>query len=156
MFLTFSALDSSTADCHPAFDMVEIHVEYQGGLRCESRHGPSSRTLLSDAPVDNCGKGESFSPTDLVATALGSCMLTIMGIVADKRGIDIQGAVLDVTKSMVADPARRIGKLEVRVHVPGAIEERVRTALEKAALGCPVFMSLSDKIEIPVEFRWDD
>ena len=135
--------------------MVEIHVEYQGGLRCESRHGPSSRTLLSDAPVDNCGKGESFSPTDLIATALGSCMLTIMGIAADKRGLAIEGAVIDVTKSMVADPARRIGKLDVRVQVPGQLDDGAKRALEKAALTCPVFMSLSDKIEIPVEFGWD-
>jgi len=134
--------------------MVKIHVEYQGGLRCESRHGPSSRTLVSDAPVDNCGKGESFSPTDLVATALGSCMLTIMGIVADKRGIALEGAVLDVTKSMVADPARRIGKLDVCVSVPGELDANAKQALEKAALSCPVFMSLSDKIEIPVAFSW--
>ena len=135
--------------------MVEIHVEYQGGLRCESRHGPSSRTQVTDAPVDNCGKGESFSPTDLVATALGSCMLTIMGIVADKREIALEGAVIDVTKSMVADPARRIGKLDVRVQVPGELDEGARRALEKAALSCPVFLSLSDKIEIPVEFCWN-
>lgn len=134
--------------------MVEIHVEYQGGLRCESRHGPSSRTLVSDAPVDNCGKGESFSPTDLVATALGSCMLTIMGIVADKRGLAIEGAVIDVTKSMVADPVRRIGKLDVRVSVPGELDASARVALEKAAFTCPVFMSLNDKIEIPVAFSW--
>ncbi len=134
--------------------MVQIHVEYLGGLRCESRHGPSSRTLLSDAPVDNCGKGESFSPTDLVATALGSCMLTIMGIVADKRGLALVGATIDVTKSMVADPVRRIGRLEVKVRVPGELDSRAKLALEKAAVTCPVFMSLSDKIEIPVEFEW--
>lgn len=135
--------------------MVEIRVRYQGGLRCESTHGPSSRTLLSDAPVDNCGKGESFSPTDLVATALGSCMLTIMGIVADKKGLDIEGTTLDVTKSMVADPQRRISKLDVRIHVPGEFEPGATAALEKAAMTCPVFMSLSDRIEIPVAFHWN-
>jgi len=134
--------------------MVEIHVEYQGGLRCESRHGPSSRTLVSDAPIDNCGKGESFSPTDLVATALASCMLTIMGIVADRRGLRLEGAAIDITKSMIADPIRRIGKLDVRVSVPGEVDAAARAALEKAAFTCPVFMSLSDKIEIPVEFSW--
>ena len=87
---------------------VEIHFHYVGDLRCESTHTPSGTDLHTDAPVDNQGRGESFSPTDLVATALGSCMLTTMGIAAKARGFDLPGATATVTKEMVADPFRRV------------------------------------------------
>ena len=136
--------------------MVQIDIRYAGNLRCESTHAPSLQTLFSDAPTDNHGKGESFSPTDLVATALGSCMLTLMGIAADERGWDLAGASARVVKSMVADPARRIGKLDVVIRVPGAHDERARTVLERAALTCPVHKSLSPQVEIPVRFEWVD
>jgi putative redox protein len=135
--------------------MVEIQVEYQGGLRCRTVHGPSRASFATDAPVDNQGKGESFSPTDLVATALGTCMLTTMGIVAERHGWELAGATARVEKSMVADPARRIGKLAVWLRLPGRFDAKTRDVLEKTALNCPVFKSLNPAIEIPVSFEWD-
>src|SRR3954468_16829371 len=110
--------------------MVTIQVKYDGGLRCTSVHNPSRTQLISDAPVDNMGKGESFSPTDLVATALGTCMLTTMGIVASKNGWKIDGSDATVVKHMVADPLRRIGKLEVTIRMRGDFDARARETLE--------------------------
>ena len=137
--------------------MVSIHIEYEGDLRCRATHGPSSNELLTDAPVDNLGKGESFSPTDLVATALGTCMATTMGIAAQKRAWDVSGIHVDVVKHMVADPKRRIGKLEVSLRMPAREEgwdARARAVLEAAALECPVHASLRPEVEIPVTFDW--
>ena len=135
--------------------MVKIHIGYQGELRCESTHGPSSRTLVTDAPSDNCGKGESFSPTDLVATALGSCMLTIMGIVADREGVALTGTTLEVEKHMIADPKRRIAKLDVHIRCPHDFDAELRAKLERAAVECPVYQSVHPNIEIPVHFDWN-
>lgn len=134
--------------------MVQIDVLYQGDLRCQATHGPSKTKLVTDPPLDNQGRGESFSPTDLVATALGTCMSTLMGIAAKKHGWDLVGLRVIVTKGMVADPERRIGKLAVVIHVPGEHDERARTVLERAALTCPVHKSLDPRIEIPVNFHW--
>ncbi|MCP3917771.1 MAG: OsmC family protein [bacterium] len=134
--------------------MVQIEVEYEGGLRTRATHGPSSATLLTDAPVDNHGKGESFSPTDLVATALGTCMLTIMGIVAERHGWSFVGARASVEKKMVTEPVRKIGALEVVISVPGELEPAARTALEKAALACPVHKTLGSNVDMPVRFEW--
>ena len=135
--------------------MVQVEVVYEGGLRTRAVHGPSGAELLTDAPVDNCGKGESFSPTDLVATALGTCMLTIIGIVSDRHGWDVTGATARVEKGMVADPVRRIGRLDVVIHVPGERSERERELLEKAALACPVHRSLLGELEVPVRFEFE-
>lgn len=132
--------------------MVQIEIAYRGELRCEATHGPSRATLLTDAPLDNHGKGESFSPTDLVATALGACMLTIMGIVAQRHGIDLKGTRVTVEKHMVADPVRRIGRLPVRIEVPVAVTAEQKKLLETAALTCPVHKSLHPDIDKPVEF----
>ena len=118
--------------------MVTIVMDYQGGLRCQAAHTPSKTRLTTDAPVDNQGKGESFSPTDLVATALGTCMLTTMGIVARKNGWSMEGASATVVKEMVADPARRIGRLRVSLKLPTQLEPDAREALERAARTCPV------------------
>ena len=134
--------------------MVQMSATYEGGLRCRATHGPSGTELVTDAPVDNRGKGESFSPTDLVATALGACMVTIMGIKAEDHGWDITGATVTVKKRMAADPERRIGKLDVVIRVPGELDERARTTLERAAHTCPVHKSLNPAIEIPVRFEW--
>jgi putative redox protein len=136
--------------------VVQIEVVYEGSLRCRATHAPSGRELVTDAPVDNQGKGESFSPTDLVATALGACMLTIMGIAAQKHGLDLTGARITVKKHMRADPERRIGRLEAEIVVPRALDERSRRLLEKAALTCPVHKSLHPSVEAPVVFRWGD
>lgn len=134
--------------------MVAIQVSYQGELRCQAIHGPSGTELVTDAPVDNQGKGASFSPTDLVATALGTCMLTTMGIVAARHGWDLVGATAHVEKHMVADPERRIGRLAVEIRVPMSFGEKERTILERTAFTCPVHKSLSPRVEIPVTFRW--
>lgn len=134
--------------------MVRIEVRYEGDLRCRAEHGPSGVRLLTDAPVDNQGKGESFSPTDLVATALGACVLTTMAIVAERHGWDLSGAVVRVEKAMIADPARRIARLETEVDVPAALDGKARAALERAAHTCPVHASLDARVEAPIRFRW--
>jgi len=134
--------------------MIKTTITYQGALRTMAEHGPSGAECFTDAPVDNNGKGESFSPTDLVATALGSCMLTIMGITAERLGVDLTGATANVEKSMVADPKRRIGVLEVDIHVPIKVSENDQMKLEHVARTCPVYQSLHPDIELPTTFRW--
>ena len=134
--------------------MVSIHAVYEGDLRCQATHGPSSNQLVTDAPVDNHGKGESFSPTDLVATALGACMVTIMGIKAEQHGWDLTGVEAVVEKGMATEPVRRIGTLTVTIRVPGDFDGKARATLERAALTCPVHRSLHPDVEIPVRFEW--
>ncbi len=134
--------------------MVRIDIVYQGDLRCQAAHEPSGQTLLTDAPVDNHGKGESFSPTDLVATALGSCMATIMAIAAEKHGLDLSGMRITVVKSMGAEPVRHISKLNTIIHIPVEPEDKLKTILERAAHACPVHASLAESTEKPVLFRW--
>jgi putative redox protein len=134
--------------------MVKIDIRYEGGLRCAATHGPSGQTLHTDAPVDNHGRGESFSPTDLVATALGACMATIMGIVAERHQIDLRGMRIEVGKIMSSDMPRRIAKLETTIRVPLPADHPQRALLENAALTCPVHKSLDAAMEKPVEFQW--
>jgi putative redox protein len=134
--------------------VVEVRVRYEGGLRCQATHGPSGATLSTDAPVDNHGKGEAFSPTDLVATALGTCILTVMGIAAERHGWSIEGAQATVEKRMVADPARRIAALEVVVRMPSSPDQKARTILERIARACPVHHTLSEHTKAPVRFEW--
>ncbi len=134
--------------------MVSIQLEYQGDLHCSAVHGPSGTTLATDAPKDNQGRGESFSPTDLVATALGSCMLTVMGIMARTLNIDIAGVTASVGKEMTSTPPRRIERLTVKIHVPHAISEENRLKLERAAHTCPVHKSLHPDVQIPITFTW--
>ena len=134
--------------------MVSIHVAYEGDLHCSATHGPSAAVVETDAPVDNHGRGASFSPTDLVATALGSCMLTIMGIVAARHDWDLSGASAEVEKEMTADPVRRIGALHVVLRIPADLPADARAALERAALGCPVHKSLHPDCRIPLRFEW--
>ena len=134
---------------------VEINTVYEGGLRCLAIHGPSGTSLITDPPVDNQGKGESFSPTDLVAAALGSCMATIMGIFAERHSIDLRGMAIRVRKEMITAPVRRIGKLAVEIRVPLAKDHPHREALARAALSCPVHQSVHPDIAMPVEFVWE-
>ena len=134
--------------------MVQIDVTYQGGLRCEAVHGPSATKLVTDAPVDNHGKGESFSPTDLVATALGTCIPTVMGIVAEREKIDLTGMRVTVTKEMSPQPPRRIAKLTTRIIMPAGLEEKQKVKLEKAAHTCPVHQTLQGNVEMPIEFMY--
>ena len=133
---------------------TQIDIVYRGTLRSEATHGPSGIQVITDAPVDNHGRGESFSPTDLVATALGTCMVTIMGIVADRHGWDLSGTRVTVKKQMTAEPVRRIARLPVIIDVSRPCDDKERTLLETAALHCPVHHSLHPDIEKPVEFRY--
>jgi putative redox protein len=134
--------------------MVQINLEYAGELRCEAQHGPSGQKLTTDAPVDNHGKGESFSPTDLVATALGTCMLTVMGIFAGRHEIDLRGARVTVQKEMTTGPVRRIARLTTELHMPIPATHPQREALERVALTCPVHQSLHPDVDKPVRFVW--
>jgi putative redox protein len=134
--------------------MVCIDIKYEGDLHCEAVHGPSGTALTTDAPRDNQGRGESFSPTDLVATALGSCMLTVMGIAARTLGVDITGASASVEKHMATSGVRRIARLVVAIHMPPGISAENREKLERAAHTCPVHQSLHPEIEKTVSFVW--
>jgi putative redox protein len=137
---------------------VEIHVAYQGELHCVATHGPSRAQMATDAPADNMGKGATFSPTDLVATSLGACILTTMGIVAQRHDIDMTGASVKVEKHMIADPDRRIAALPAVVTFPAAIAAKItpqqRTLLERTAHGCPVQRSLDARVDRPIRFVW--
>lgn len=133
---------------------VQIDIRYTGDLHCSAQHLPSGKTIDTDAPVDNGGKGASFSPTDLVATALGSCLVTIMGIVAQREEFDITGTQVRVIKEMAADPVRRIGALHVTVTYPKdkLLTDGQRKKLESAALLCPARQSLHPQIDVQIEF----
>lgn len=134
--------------------MVEIQVEYQGELHCKAVHTPSGTELNTDAPKDNQGRGESFSPTDLVATALGTCMLSVMGIMARTLNIDIVGTSATVGKEMTITGSRRIQSLKVRIHVPHALSLENKEKMERAAYTCPVHKSLHPDVQTPIEFTW--
>jgi uncharacterized OsmC-like protein len=134
--------------------MVKVSIRYEGSLRCAATHGPSGQNVFTDAPVDNHGRGESFSPTDLVATALGGCMATIMGIVAQRHDLDLEGMEIEVTKEMSADTPRRIARLTTTIKVPLPADHPKRTLLENGALTCPVHHSLHPEIDKPVTFDW--
>jgi len=134
--------------------LVKISVSYEGQLRCSTTHGPSGATLSTDAPVDNEGKGESFSPTDLVATALATCMATIMGISAKRHSVKLEGMSIETTKEMSTDTPRRIVALKSTISIPLPGNHPQKKLLEAAALGCPVHHSLDPRITKSVEFVW--
>jgi putative redox protein len=140
----------------PLIMAVEINIAYEGQLHCAATHGPSRQVLVTDAPVDNGGKGAAFSPTDLVATALGTCMATIMGLVAQRNQLDITGLKVEVIKEMTSDPVRRIGSLTTRLVFPNgsALSAADRVQLEAAAHTCPVKQSLHPGVLTPVEFLY--
>lgn len=129
-------------------------VTYLGEFRTEAKHLHSGTTILTDAPLDNQGKAEAFSPTDLCATSLASCAMTIMGISARNHGLDISGTVAEVTKIMAADP-RRIAGVTIRfVMPPNGFSDTQKQILEKAARTCPVSFSLAEGVEQVMEFVW--
>jgi putative redox protein len=134
---------------------VSISVDYQGELRCLATHGPSQTQITTDAPVDNHGKGESFSPTDLVATALATCMATVINIKARQKGYDLVGMKVCVEKHMSADSPRRIVGLPVTIEIPLPADHPDRPVLEATALGCPVHHSVHPEIDKPVSFLWN-
>jgi len=133
---------------------VRIDCEYLGDLRVRAVHAPSGTVLLTDAPVDNQGKGESFSPTDLAATALLTCMATIMGIQGRTLGIELKGMRLSVEKHMTTQPPRRIARLALRIDMPAGVPEDARLKLERAAAACPVHHSLHPEIVTEVSWSW--
>lgn len=133
--------------------MSTSKVTYLGNLRTECIHLQSGSTYITDAPVDNNGRGEAFSPTDTVATGLSNCMLTVMGIKAQNMGVNMDGTTAEVTKYMVADP-RRISKIEVILHFPPDIDEKSQKILEHTARTCPVAKSLHPDIEQIIVFNW--
>jgi uncharacterized OsmC-like protein len=126
-------------------------VEYQGDLRTVMVHLQSNDAVITDAPTDNHGKGEAFSPTDLVATALASCMMTIMGIKANDLNIDISGTHATVKKHMSTTP-RRISEIEVKVYLNQNFDSKTQTILEKSALTCPVGQSLHPETKQTIQF----
>jgi putative redox protein len=134
--------------------MVQISIEYTGNLHCDAKHGPSGSVIATDAPADNQGKGEAFSPTDLVATALGTCIATTMAIVAERHQVELKGMSVQVAKEMASDP-RRISRLTTAVHIPLPADHPQRALLEKTALGCPVHRSLAAEMERPTKFFWE-
>ncbi len=136
--------------------MVKISGVYEGGLRCRVTHGPSGDEILTDAPVDNMGKGEAFSPTDLMASSLGTCMMTVMGIVAGRHQINLKGTTIDIEKEMITQPVRRIGKITVVFHMVAGIPVDKREMLERAAHTCPVHKSLHPDVLAPVTFQYPD
>jgi putative redox protein len=133
--------------------MITSKVSYKGDLRTVSIHLRSGNEITTDAPIDNNGKGEAFSPTDTVATALASCMLTIMGVKANAKSINVSGASADVTKTMGENP-RRITKIKIIFSLPFDFDLSTKKILEQAALTCPVYYSLSTDIEKDITFRW--
>lgn len=132
--------------------MTTIACRYDGGLRCHAVHGPSQSSLETDAPSDNQGQGERFSPTDLVATALTTCILTIMGITADRHGWRIDGTTARVEKTMTGSGVRRIALLEVWVTLPEHLGADQRSLLQRSGEGCPVKRSLEGAV--PMQIHW--
>jgi len=136
--------------------MVTIQAIYEGELSCVATHTPSSSTLRTDAPLDNQGLARTFSPTDLMATALATCTLTIMGIVARREGLAIEGTRVRVEKSMSTDAPRRIAALPVHIDVVGTLTPAQRKKLEAGARSCPVHRSLHPDIDAPITFAYED
>ncbi|MFO1054768.1 MAG: OsmC family protein [Planctomycetota bacterium] len=132
--------------------MVTITARYEGDLRCVTSHGPSGASFPTDAPADNQGLGQSFSPTDLVATGLATCVMTILGILARRDGIDLRGMTASVEKHMVADPHRRIARLPMTLTIPTRLDDEHKKRIERAAHLCPVKQSLRSDIDMPITF----
>lgn len=134
--------------------MATSQITYLGGLRTESTHLQSGEKIITDAPVDNKGKGAAFSPTDLLATSLGNCMITIMGIAANTHGLNIDGTTCSITKIMAADP-RRVSEIQATLTFPtNGYSEKDKKMLEHAAVTCPVYLSLHPDLKKTVEFNW--
>ncbi len=133
--------------------MVQVNGIYQGEKHCEITHGPSQSMIETDAPKDNHGRGEKFSPTDLVGTALGSCIITTMAILTEKDGIELKGSRFQVQKIMGANP-RRISELKILLELPSKIAKEMRPRLEEIAHSCPVQKSLHPDLVVSLEFSY--
>ena len=134
--------------------MVSISITYTGDLHCEAVHGPSGSLIQTDAPIDNQGKGEAFSPTDLLATSLATCVLTTMAIVAGRIGVNLEGATAHAEKIMSTDMPRRVASLPLIISIPVTPSDAERTKLEHAAHACPVHHSLHPEIDKTITFNW--
>ncbi len=134
--------------------MVSITFTYSGDLHCEAVHGPSGSVIQTDAPKDNQGKGEAFSPTDLLATSLATCALTTMALVARRLDVDMTGATASIEKHMSAEAPRRVAALPLILTIPVQPSDEARRQLEDAALGCPVSRSLHPDVAKPMTFHW--
>ncbi|KAA9331971.1 OsmC family protein [Adhaeribacter soli] len=135
--------------------MSTISTVYSGNLRTQATHNASGNTIITDAPTDNNGRGEAFSPSDLVCAALGSCMLTIMGIVAERNNIQLEGTTLEIKKIMAAEP-RRIAEVVIGFNMPDSntFTDKEKAILENAARTCPVALSLHPEIKQTVAFNY--
>lgn len=136
--------------------MVKMSVVYEGQLHCKLTHEQSGSVIVTDAPKDNNGKGEAFSPTDLVAAALGSCIITVMGIAAGRHQLDLTGTIAEVAKEMITTPERRIGKISVTLKMARGIPVDKRSMLENTAHACPVHKSLHPDVQTPIVFIYPD
>jgi putative redox protein len=134
--------------------MVKMTVGYKGDLRCEAVHGPSGSMIETDAPADNHGKAQRFSPTDLVGAALATCIATVLGIAAQRKGWDLTGLKIELTKDMSATPPRRIERLDVQVYMPASLPEADRQQVSHIAHSCPVHKSLHPDIQAPITIHW--
>ena len=132
--------------------MTAIHCHYRGDLHCTAEHLASGVQITTDAPLDHEGRGESFAPTDLLATAIGTCLLTVMGIHAQQRGWDINGAQADVEKSMRTDGPRQIKRLRIAIHLPETLQPAQLQALKIIAQDCPVLRSLHPELQIQLDW----
>jgi putative redox protein len=135
---------------------VEILGSYEGNLKLSLTHSPSSTELKTAAPIDNNGDGSSFSPTDLLVASLGSCMVTVMAIVAERNNVDLKGLRVRLVKYMATEPVRRVGKIEVFITMPATVPHDQRDKLERAAHTCPVAKSLSSEVGIDATFQYVD
>lgn len=134
--------------------MTKLDIEYLGQLHTRCSHQESGAIIETDAPKDNNGLGEAFSPTDLFAVSLGSCMITVMGIAAKHMGVDLSDLDATVEKEMVTSPVRRVGKITVHIACATEFEPKIQKNLERAALSCPVHHSLHPDIELDISFAW--
>lgn len=136
--------------------MIKIYIDYLGDLHCEVKHGPSGQTFLTDAPVDNQGKGEFISPTDLAAASIGSCVLTIMGIAAKNNNINLEGASVVVTKEMMTEPIRRIRRLTLDFTFKHRFTDKEFAIISNVPKTCPVTRSLHPDIEVVTNYFFLD
>ncbi len=136
--------------------MVKIAVTYDGNLRTTAVHEESGARIQTDAPKDNQGKGELFSPTDLLGAALGTCILTIMGILANKLKVDLKGLRATVEKEMAKTPSRKVGKIVIHIYCPSTFDPEITAKLEQAGIGCPVHHSLHPDVQQEMVFHWGE
>lgn len=136
--------------------MVKMNIVYEGGLHCQLTHGPSGSVIETDAPVDNHGKGERFSPTDMLCASLGACILTTLGIWGNKHGVNVDGSKAQVIKEMVTEPTRRVGKITVNMQMAKGIPQEKRVMVERVAHACPVHKSLHPDVVVELNIAYSD